>query len=76
MPGLPGMYVLGDSALALDEDGKPFPALAQVAAQQGEYLGRLLAAEARGRPLGKPFRFRNRGNTAIVGRHAAVFDFG
>ncbi len=38
--------------------------------------GALLAAEARGRPPGKPFRFRNRGNTAIVGRNAAVFDFG
>jgi NADH dehydrogenase len=76
VPGLPGVYVLGDSAVALDEDGQPLPALAQVAAQQGEYLGRRLAAEARGRPLGKPFRFRNRGNTAIVGRHAAVFDFG
>ncbi len=49
VPGLPGVYVLGDSAAALDEDGKPLPALAQVAAQQGEYLGRRLAAEARGR---------------------------
>jgi NADH:ubiquinone reductase (H+-translocating) len=76
VPDLPGVYVLGDSAAALDEDGKPLPALAQVAAQQGEYLGRLLAAETRGHPLGKPFRFRNRGNTAIVGRNAAVFDFG
>jgi NADH dehydrogenase len=24
----------------------------------------------------KPFRFNNRGNTAVIGRHAAVFDFG
>ena len=76
VPGLPGVFVLGDSAAALDPDGKPLPALAQVAAQQGDYVGRLLAAEAHGRPLGKPFRFRNRGNTAIVGRNAAVFDFG
>ncbi len=76
VPALPGVYVLGDSAAALDADGKPLPALAQVAAQQGEYLGRVLAAEARGRPLIKPFRFRNRGNTAIIGRNAAVFDFG
>ncbi len=76
VPGLPGVYVLGDSAVAMDENGKPLPALAQVAAQQGEYLGGVLAAEARGRPLDKPFRFRNRGNTAIVGRNAAVFDFG
>jgi NADH dehydrogenase len=26
--------------------------------------------------LNKPFRFHNRGNTAIIGRNAAVFDFG
>jgi NADH:ubiquinone reductase (H+-translocating) len=76
VPSLPGVYVLGDSAVALGGDGKPLPALAQVAAQQGEYLGRVLAAEARGRPLGTPFRFRDRGNTAIIGRNAAVFDFG
>jgi len=76
VPSLQGVYVLGDSAVALDEGGQALPALAQVAAQQGEYLGRLLAAEARGRPLNKPFRFRNRGNTAIVGRNAAIFDFG
>jgi NADH dehydrogenase len=24
----------------------------------------------------KPFRFHNRGNTAVIGRNAAVFDFG
>jgi len=76
VPSLLGVYVLGDSAVALDPDGQPLPALAQVAAQQGTYVGRLLAGEARGRPLDKPFRFHNRGNTAIIGRNAAVFDFG
>src|SRR5262249_21647362 len=76
VPGLPEVYVLGDSALALDERGQPFPALAQVAAQQGAYVGRALAAQARGKTLSKPVRFHNRGNTAIVGRNAAVFDFG
>lgn len=76
VPGLPGVYVLGDNARALDERGEPFPALAQVAAQQGKYLGRALAAQARGSTASRPFRFHNRGNTAIVGRNAAVFDFG
>jgi NADH dehydrogenase len=76
VPDLPGVYVLGDSALALDEHGQPFPALAQVAAQQGAYVGRALAAEARGKAVSRPFRFHNRGNTAIIGRNAAVFDFG
>jgi NADH dehydrogenase len=76
VPGLPGVYVLGDSAQALDERGQPFPALAQVAAQEGAYVGRALAAQARGKTFPKPFRFLNRGNTAIIGRNAAVFDFG
>jgi len=76
VPGLPGVYVVGDSALLLDERGQPFPALAQVAAQQGDYVGRSLVAQARGKPFSKPFRFRDRGNTAIIGRNAAVFDFG
>jgi NADH dehydrogenase len=76
VPGLNGVYVVGDSAVAIAPDGKPFPALAQVAAQQGTYLGRALAAQARGKPATKPFRFHNRGNTAIIGRNAAVFDFG
>jgi NADH dehydrogenase len=74
--GVPDVYVLGDTALAPGEDGAPLPALAQVAAQQGSHLGKALAKTlVEGTPL-PPFRFRNRGNTAIVGRNAAVFDFG
>jgi NADH dehydrogenase len=74
--GADGIYVLGDTALCAGADGKPLPALAQVAKQQGVHLGRALAANLKdGTPI-PPFRFRNRGNTAIVGRHAAVFDFG
>ncbi len=74
--GIADTYVLGDTALAPGEDGAPLPALAQVAAQQGTHLGKGLAKNlADGTPLA-PFRFRNRGNTAIVGRNAAVFDFG
>lgn len=70
------VFVLGDAALAAGENGEPLPGLAQVAAQQGRYLGQALAAELlRGEPL-PPFRFKNRGNTAIIGRDAAVFDFG
>lgn len=76
VPSLPGVYVIGDSAAAAGEDGAPLPALAQVAAQQGDYLGRALAAQSRGRAQPKPFRFHNRGNTAVIGRNAAVFDFG
>ena len=74
VPGLDGVYVLGDLALTLDANGRPLPGLAQVAQQQGLYLGRVLARNAPGKA--PPFRFHDRGNTAVIGRHAAVFDFG
>jgi NADH dehydrogenase len=74
--GLHNVYVLGDLAQFAGEDGKPLPGLAQVAKQEGIYLGRALAKKIRNGAAPPPFRFHNRGNTAIIGRNAAVFDFG
>lgn len=76
VPGLPGVHALGDTVLVMGEDGSPLPGLAQVAKQQGYHLGRAIVAELLEGRKPEPFRFRNRGNTAIVGRSAAVFDFG
>lgn len=70
------IYALGDLASCLGEDGKPLPALAQVAKQQGEYLGRVLSKPLTTGQAAGPFVFRNRGNAAIIGRNAAIFDFG
>lgn len=74
--GLSEIYALGDTALGLGEDGKPLPALAQVAKQQGEYLGGTLRDKLLQGREPAPFRFRDRGNTAVIGRNAAIFDFG
>lgn len=76
LPGNPEIFVLGDTAHAVGEDGEPFPALAQVAKQQGTHLGRTLRKRLASKPVFETFRFRNRGNTAVVGRNAAIFDFG
>lgn len=74
--GCPDVFALGDTALIRDAAGEPLPGLAQVAQQQGSHLGRALReALTQGKPL-PSFTFRNRGNAAIVGRHAAIFDFG
>ncbi|MCY1667925.1 NAD(P)/FAD-dependent oxidoreductase [Rhizobium sp. SL86] len=74
--GFADIFAIGDTALGLGEDGKPLPALAQVAKQQGQFLGQALRAELLdGRKPGA-FHFHNRGNTAVIGRHAAIFDFG
>lgn len=74
--GLPDVYAIGDLARCEDEEGNPLPGLAQVAKQQGRHLATQLARHLReGAPM-SPFRYRGRGNTAIVGRHAAIFEQG
>jgi NADH dehydrogenase len=74
--GFPHIYALGDTTLMRNDDGKPLPALAQVAKQQGQHLGKALKQNIlHGEPI-FAFRFHNRGNTAVIGRHAAIFDFG
>jgi NADH dehydrogenase len=76
VPGFDGVFAVGDTATVAGADGKPLPALAQVAHQQGTHLGRALRAQlVEGRAM-PPFVFHNRGNTAVIGRNAAVFDFG
>jgi NADH:ubiquinone reductase (H+-translocating) len=74
LPDDPSIFVLGDLAHVADQDGNPLPGLAQVAKQQGLWLGRQLRDNIEaGRPL-PAFQYRSRGNAAIIGRHAAVYD--
>jgi len=76
VPGLANVYVLGDTALVRDASGNQLAGLAQVAKQEGQYLGRALAKSIREGKVSPDFVFHNRGNAAIVGRHSAIFDFG
>jgi NADH:ubiquinone reductase (H+-translocating) len=69
------VFVLGDTALLLDDDAKPLPGVAPVAKQQGQYLARLLKARAAGTTL-PPFRYRDYGSLATVGRKRAIFQRG
>jgi len=71
----PDVFVIGDTALALDADGKQLPGVAPVAKQQGEYLAKLLIARASGKTL-PPFRYWDFGALATIGRKHAVIDFG
>ena len=40
VPGHPEIFAIGDTALALDANGKPLPGIAPVAKQQGRYVGK------------------------------------
>lgn len=72
--GCPDVFALGDIAVSMDECSKPLPGLAQVAKQQGIHLGKALVNRIQRRVELPRFVYRSRGNTAIVGRHAAVFE--
>ena len=76
VPGHPEIFCVGDTALAEDPEGKPLPGLAPVAKQQGAYVARTIRARLAGQPEPGPFRYRDYGTLATIGRRAAVADFG
>jgi NADH dehydrogenase len=76
IPYRPEIFVVGDAARVEDEAGKLLPGLAAVAAQQGKYVGDVIASRISGGRYPGPFRYRNLGTMATIGRSAAVADFG
>lgn len=75
--GLDGVFAIGDQCIMTGADPNwkdGHPQLAQVAIQQGRLLARNLKAVERGKKL-KPFRYRNLGTMATVGRNRAVAEF-
>ena len=58
------------------QNGKPLPGVAQVAIQQGRYVGRFISKELSGRKPPRPFRYFDKGNMAVVGKNFAVMESG
>jgi len=75
VPGHPNIFVIGDTAAASSADGKPLPGVAPVAKQQGQYVAALLIARQRGRST-PPFRYRDFGTLATIGRKRAIVQMG
>jgi len=75
LPGHPEIFMIGDCAHVEGKTGL-LPGVAPVAKQQGAYVARVIAARIAGRPAPAPFRYRNYGNLATIGRREAVADFG
>jgi NADH:ubiquinone reductase (H+-translocating) len=75
LPGHPEVFALGDMVRVLGEDGEPQKLLgvAPVAMQQGRYVAKAVKARLRGRDP-EPFRYRDKGNVATIGRSRAVAD--
>jgi NADH:ubiquinone reductase (H+-translocating) len=72
IPNYPDIYVIGDLACSLDTQGKPLPALTQVAVQGGQYAAKAISRKVKSRPELGPFQYSDKGSLAVIGRRAAV----
>jgi NADH dehydrogenase len=74
LTGQERVFAIGDMA-AFHQDGADLPMLAQPAIQQGKYVASAILRHLHGRPLA-PFRYRDPGIMATVGRNSGVAQIG
>ena len=83
VPGLPDVFVIGDTADVVAEKHNFFgiktgrgemPGLAQPAIQEGEFVSRLIAARVENKPARSVFSYLDKGDLAVVGRAYALAD--
>jgi NADH dehydrogenase len=74
VPGHPEIFVAGDLC-ALTQDGRLLPGVAQVAKQEGDHAARNISRAIKKQPPA-PFRYRDYGTMATIGRGSAVADIG
>ena len=75
VPGIDHVFAIGDTASCPGPGGTPLPGVAPVAKQQGRHAALSIIRTLEGRTVA-PFRYRDYGNLATIGRHRAVIDFG
>jgi NADH dehydrogenase len=69
LPGHPEVFAIGDMIVVPD-----VPGTAQPAIQQGKYVARAIRARLAGSTRLKPFKYRDLGSMATIGRTRAVAD--
>jgi NADH dehydrogenase len=75
IPCDPDVFVIGDAANVMRPEGGPLPGTAPVAKQQGAYVAAKILAELQGKTM-TPFRYRDFGSLATIGRNTAVVEIG
>jgi len=75
IPGHPEIFVIGDAAAQPWKKGRTVPGVAQGAIQGGRYVARTIARRLNGEAT-PPFRYRDRGDVAVIGRLAGVTNIG
>ncbi|MBM3720365.1 MAG: NAD(P)/FAD-dependent oxidoreductase [Actinobacteria bacterium] len=71
----PHIFAIGDISGAKGKDGRFLPMVAPVAMQQGRHLKLQIANLITKKPL-LPFKYRDKGSMATIGRHKAVVEVG
>jgi NADH dehydrogenase len=74
VPGHPEIYIAGDLA-GVQSHGRPVPGIAPAAKQMGRHAAGNVLLSLNGKPT-KPFRYRDYGQLATIGRKAAVAEMG
>jgi NADH dehydrogenase len=73
VPGLPGVYAIGDTVSVVGASGRPVPGVAPAAKQMGRHVGRSIARRIAGRgDARQAFQYHDAGSMATIGRGAAV----
>lgn len=75
IPDQPNIFVIGDAACVIGKEGKPLPAIAPAAIQEGKYVANIIKktipAEKR-----RPFEYFDKGSMATIGKAKAIVSFG
>ena len=75
VPRHPECFVVGDAAHVIGPDGAPVPGLASIAQHQGEYVGKLIAAQLANTEPPKPCEAFTPSKLATITRHVGVAEF-
>jgi NADH:ubiquinone reductase (H+-translocating) len=73
VPGHPQIFVVGDAAVQPWRTDRATPGVCQGAMQGGTHAARTIRRRILGRPT-EPFRYRNKGDVAVIGRFSGVTD--
>ena len=69
----PNIWAIGDINGSKGKDGRFYPMVAPVAMQQGKWVAKQILRKHEGKAL-QPFKYRDKGSMATIGRHKAVVE--
>jgi NADH dehydrogenase len=76
VPAHPEIFVVGDTASKMGDDGEPLPGVAAVAMQEGSYVGKYIKSLVAGEIPHEHFHYHDKGSMATIGRAFAIARIG